>query len=240
MLLKSAKVTASYCIYTPNLPNKTKTKIMHQALHKCGGTAIAAIFLAICNSAQALTYSSAPGTYNIPSGNNTGVTVPIVLSGQPNIATFNSVTITGLTHPFYGGLRAILSNGDPTRDRRLFGTSIGPDFTFTQNNSLDLSGDYTFAENGANWYTQTVTPVPTTTTYASLDSLIVAFNNTSANTTWTLNIQDRSSGNIGSFSQWSFDVTPTTPVPFEFSPALGLGILGAAFLIKKKLDKKAK
>lgn len=31
-----------------------------------------------------------------------------------------------------------------------------------------------------------------------------------------------------------------TPVPFEFSPALGLGFLGAAFVIKKKFMKKGK
>jgi hypothetical protein len=32
--------------------------------------------------------------------------------------------------------------------------------------------------------------------------------------------------------------TFTTPVPFEFSPALGLGVLGAAFVLKQKLKKK--
>ncbi|MDX1977636.1 MAG: hypothetical protein SFT94_08175, partial [Pseudanabaenaceae cyanobacterium bins.68] len=34
--------------------------------------------------------------------------------------------------------------------------------------------------------------------------------------------------------------TPATPVPFEFNPVLGLGVLGGAFVIKKKLVKKGK
>lgn len=37
----------------------------------------------------------------------------------------------------------------------------------------------------------------------------------------------------------NFTFTNATPVPFEFSPALGLGVLGAAFVIKQKLKKKS-
>lgn len=38
----------------------------------------------------------------------------------------------------------------------------------------------------------------------------------------------------------AFKFTALTPVPFEFNPALGIGVLGTVFVIKKKLIKKAK
>lgn len=37
----------------------------------------------------------------------------------------------------------------------------------------------------------------------------------------------------------SFQLTAATAVPFEFSPALGLGVLGGSWLVRKKLAKKS-
>jgi len=37
----------------------------------------------------------------------------------------------------------------------------------------------------------------------------------------------------------SFQLTAATPVPFEFSPALGLGVLGGAWLVSKRFKKKS-
>ncbi len=113
---------------------------------------------------------------------------------------------------------------------------FGVDVDFL-NPGADLNGAYTFASSGTSWYTVT-DPVPTAPTYASLESL-TAFDGGSLNNTWTLNIQDRVGINSGDFTQWSFNVTEATPVPFEFSPALGLGVLGGAWLVRKALKKKS-
>lgn len=207
-----------------------------------GVIASLASLLALSDPAAALTiFSSAPGTYNIPDNNATGITVPITLSGQGNIASFDSVTIFGLAHTYYGDLRAILSNG--TTNVQLFGCAGGfgtcPDNLnfFSGGGAGSIGGAYTFASSGTSWYAS-LGPLPTAPTYASLQSL-TAFDGGSLNNTWTLNIQDRNDGDLGSFTQWSFNVTEATPVPFEFSPALGLGVLGGAWLVRKALKKKS-
>ncbi|MFM6477121.1 MAG: hypothetical protein ACKPGH_27105, partial [Dolichospermum sp.] len=103
--------------------------------------------LALSSAAEAITFTSPTGTYNIPNNNATGVTASISISGQPNIASFNSVTISGFTHSFYSDLRAFLSNG--TTEVQLFRTQWSPDnATFTNLGRSDLSGNYTFATTG--------------------------------------------------------------------------------------------
>jgi subtilisin-like proprotein convertase family protein len=189
--------------------------------------------LAISSSAEAISFTSAPGPYNIPDNNATGVTASINISGQPNIASFDSVTISGFTHSFYADLRAFLSNGTTTV--QLFRTRFAPDnqtFTVLGGNA-DLSGNYTFATTGANWYTQS-NPVPTATTYASFAPLS-AFDGSSLNGTWTLNVQDRQGVDIGSFSSFTINATP---VPFGFEPTGGLLIVGGACFLRKQLKKK--
>ncbi|MFM6282559.1 MAG: proprotein convertase P-domain-containing protein, partial [Dolichospermum sp.] len=110
-------------------------------------------------------------------------------------------------------MRAFLSNG--TTEVQLFRTQGAPDnATFTNLGRSDLSGNYTFATTGANWYTQTSDPVPSAT-YASSQPLS-NFNGSSLNGTWTLNVQDRVGEETGSFSSFSIDVTP---VPFESNAA---------------------
>jgi subtilisin-like proprotein convertase family protein len=188
--------------------------------------------LAISSSAEAISFTSAPGPYNIPDNNATGVTASINISGQPNIASFDSVTISGFTHSFYADLRAFLSNGATTV--QLFRNRNNPDFQTFTISILDLSGNYTFATTGANWYTQTTDPVPTATTYASFAPLS-AFDGSSLNGTWTLNVQDRESSDIGSFSSFTINATP---VPFGFEPTGGLLIVGGACFLRKQLKKK--
>jgi subtilisin-like proprotein convertase family protein len=187
--------------------------------------------LAISSSAEAISFTSAPGPYNIPDNNATGVTASINISGQPNIASFDSVTISGFTHSFYADLRAFLSNGTTTV--QLFRNRNNPDFQVFTIDSLELSGNYTFATTGANWYTQS-NPVPTATTYASFAPLS-AFDGSSLNGTWTLNVQDRESIDIGSFSSFTINATP---VPFGFEPTGGLLIVGGACFLRKQLKKK--
>ena len=188
--------------------------------------------LALSSAAEAITFTSPTGSYNIPDNNATGVTASINISGQPNISSFNSVTISGLTHTWYGDLRAFLSNGTTTV--QLLSTRWSPDnATFlTGNGNADLNGNYTFATTGANWYTQAGL-VPSATTYASFQSLS-AFNGSSLNGTWTLNVQDRLSDDTGTFSSFSIDATS---VPFESNAApAGMAIVFGAFILRRRLQ----
>ncbi|MFM6368016.1 MAG: hypothetical protein ACKPGN_07270, partial [Dolichospermum sp.] len=205
-------------------------------MFKNGGGVVASLvsILALSSAAEAITFISPTGTYNIPNNNATGVTASISISGQPNIASFNSVTISGFTHSFYSDLRAFLSNG--TTEVQLFRTQWSPDnATFTQNGRSDLNGNYTFATVGANWYTQSSATVPSAT-YASVDPLS-AFNGSPLNANWTLNVQDTVKGDTGSFSSFSIDVTP---VPFESNAApAAMAIVFGAFLVRRKLQQRS-
>ncbi|MFM6266860.1 MAG: hypothetical protein ACKPFA_10205, partial [Dolichospermum sp.] len=152
-------------------------------VQKWGGVVASLVsILALSSAAEAITFTSPTGTtggrYVILDNNATGVEATINISGQPNIASFNSVTISGFTHSYYSDLRASLSNGTTTV--QLFRTqSDGAIFT---NNRSDLSGNYTFATAGNNWYNQTPSIVPSAPTYASFQSLS-AFNGSSLNGT---------------------------------------------------------
>jgi subtilisin-like proprotein convertase family protein len=194
-----------------------------------GGLAIGLMATTTALPAQAVVFTSPPGTYNIPDQNATGISVPINVANTDTITNFNGVTISGLSHTYYADLKATLSNGATTVT--LFNCSQfvctgGASFT---NDTLVLNGNYTFANTGSDWYAQTTDPVPTGT-YQSLNALS-AFNGQSLNGTWTLTVTDNGLNDTGSFTGWSFDVNanPPEPIPFEFSPNLGLIILGIGY-----------
>jgi len=204
-------------------------------VQKMGGGVVASLvsILALSSAAEAITFTSPTSSYNIPDKNATGVTASINISGQPNISSFNSVTISGLTHTWYGDLRAFLSNSTTTV--QLLRTQWSPDHATFTTGSHDLNGNYTFATTGNNWYTQP-NPVPSATTYASFQPLS-AFNGSSLNGTWTLNVQDTESSDIGSFSSFSIDATP---VPFETNAApAGMAIVFGAFVLRSKLRQRS-
>ncbi|MFM6076456.1 MAG: proprotein convertase P-domain-containing protein, partial [Dolichospermum sp.] len=187
----------------------------------------------LSSAAEAITFNSLPGTYVIPNNNTTGVTASINIAGQPSIASFNSVTISGFTHGFYADLRAFLSNG--ATEVQLFRTDRFPDNERFDAGGSDLDGNYTFATSGANWYTQSSAIVPSAT-YASVDPLS-AFNGSPLNGTWTLKVEDRIRFDTGSFSSFSIDVTP---VPFESNAApAGMAIVFGAFFVRRKLQQRS-
>ncbi|MFM6271012.1 MAG: proprotein convertase P-domain-containing protein [Dolichospermum sp.] len=217
-------------------------------VQKWGGVVASLVsILALSSAAEAIIFTSPTGPiltggrYRIPDNNATGVSASINISGQPNnIASFNSVTISGFTHAFYADLRAFLSNGTTTV--QLFRTNVAPDnATFTNDGSIDdvgsndLSGNYTFATSGNNWYNQSSDPVPSAT-YASFQPLS-AFNGSALDGTWTLNVQDRAKQETGRFSSFSIDVTP---VPFESNAApAAMAIVFGAFLVRRKLQQRS-
>ncbi|MFM6369642.1 MAG: proprotein convertase P-domain-containing protein, partial [Dolichospermum sp.] len=204
-------------------------------VQKWGGVVASLVsILALSSAAEAITFISPTGPYNIPNNNATGVTASINISGQPNnIASFNSVTISGFNHTYYADLRAFLSNGATTV--QLFATQWSADDVGFELPGGDLNGgNYTFATVGANWYEQT-NPVPPAT-YASFQALD-AFDGSQLNGTWTLNVQDRAGGAAGSFSSFSIDVTP---VPFESNAApAAMAIVFGAFFVRRKLQQRS-
>ncbi|MFM6215439.1 MAG: hypothetical protein ACKPCQ_02630 [Dolichospermum sp.] len=156
-------------------------------VQKWGGVVASLVsILALSSAAEAITFTSPTGPYVIPDNNATGISATINISGQPNIASFNSVTISGFNHTYYADLRAFLSNGATTV--QLFATQWAADDVGFELPGGDLNGDYTFATTGADWYTQT-NPVPPAT-YASYQALS-PFNGSPLDGTWTLNVQDR-------------------------------------------------
>ncbi|MFM6025780.1 MAG: hypothetical protein ACKPER_23120, partial [Dolichospermum sp.] len=133
-------------------------------VQKMGGVVASLVsILALSSAAEAIIFTSPTGSYNIPDNDATGVTASINISGQPNIASFNSVTISGFTHTYYADLRAFLSNGATTV--QLFATQWSPDVERFEAAGSDLNVNYTFATTGNNWYDQP-NPVPSAT-YAS-------------------------------------------------------------------------
>lgn len=101
-----------------------------------------------------------------------------------------------------------------------------------------LNGNYTFANTGANWYTETSNPLPSAT-YASFQPLS-AFNGSPLNGTWTLNVQDDTMGVIGAFSSFSIDATAATPVPFESNAApAGVAIVFGALMLRRRLQQRS-
>ncbi|MFM5888853.1 MAG: hypothetical protein ACKOQS_11275, partial [Dolichospermum sp.] len=134
-------------------------------VQKWGGVVASLVsILALSSAAEAITFTSPTSSQIITDNDATGVTASINISGQPNIASFNSVTISGFTHSYYSDLRAFLSNGATTV--QLF-RSQSDGATFTQNGRSDLNGNYTFATTGDNWYNHSSSIVPSAPTYAS-------------------------------------------------------------------------
>lgn len=54
---------------------------------------------------------------------------------------------------------------------------------------------------------------------------------------YTLTINDLVPDNTGTLTTATLSFDPAVPIPFEFSPAIRLGTLGAAFALKKLISK---
>ncbi|MFM6271060.1 MAG: hypothetical protein ACKPFA_31860, partial [Dolichospermum sp.] len=84
-------------------------------VQKWGGVVASLVsILALSSAAEAITFTSPTSSYIIPNNDAIGVSATINISGQPSIASFNSVTISGFTHNYYADLRAFLSKGATT------------------------------------------------------------------------------------------------------------------------------
>lgn len=120
------------------------------------GLAIGLITTTTALSAQAfnVTSTSTGGPYTVPIIDT--LDIPITVTDTGTISSFNSVTISNLQYLFsdYRDIKATLSNGSVSAI--LFCNTFDAGCSTFTDGSLDLNGNYTFADTGSNWYTQTM------------------------------------------------------------------------------------
>ena len=150
-----------------------------------------------------------------------------------------SLTFNNLTHTWAGDLEITLEK---------VGTGLSADVIFDSgpggSQSADFDGTYTFEDGGADLTSVAlVGSIVPSGTYAPLESFSI-FDGETANGLWRLTVNDDAGGDAGGFD--SFDLTlsgtavPATAVPFEFSPTLGLVLLGGGIGLKKSRDRRLK
>ncbi len=176
--------------------------------------------------AQQMTYSTGSATvYAIPDNTPGGVSATVTVSGGASIASFDSLTLLGLSHPFLGDLVATLTHNGVTVD--LFDHAGASETNFFQGSAAAFDGkDYTFAPTGANL---AAAPdyafAPDGTIYKAsgnaangFDTLhaantLAGFDGQSVAGVWTVTLADRQSDDTGSFRGFAFTAEPMTPAP---------------------------
>ena len=153
-----------------------------------------------------------------------GLTATLTVPDGFTIASLNSVTVTGLTHPRSGELLATLSHGGTTielfdRINRTTTSSAGAlasfngqDYTLKPSSAggADLSAAAATASSG---------PIPSNVAYApylngttaqssTLTGDFTAFNGQSVSGDWKLTLSDFTASNRGTFTGFKFSVTP--------------------------------
>lgn len=192
---------------------------------------------------HALTFSSQFDEYIVP--DRRSVTVDIIVENQSEVITdFNSVSIFGIEHLGYSELSATISNSNNSVTlfscgREFLG--VCPDIRPFVDPTLDLKGDYSFSQTGADWYSQTSSDVYLPQQeYESYQDLSI-FEGQSLNDTWSLTVSDSTFLVAGTFNQWSFSVNEVFENPeddseavvFEFTPTLGIILVGGYFLFQR-------
>lgn len=180
-------------------------------------------------------------------------TITVATSGL--ITSFNSVTLTGLSHPQAGDLVITLSHGGRTVDLLdHVAASIPTNFGST----ADLSGDYTFMIGGAAIVGNAGTITPGTYApvanaaggWSSATDLLSDFAGLDVQGAWTLTIRDLLRDDTGTLTSWAFDATlptiappppppppPSGSVPLPGSAALMLaGVLAAGLGRKRRVS----
>ncbi len=197
--------------------------------------------------AQQVTYGPGPGG-PIPDANVAGITSLITVSDTFSIASFDSLTITGFNHAFIGDLIVTLSHAGVSVDIL---DRVRGDGNTTFGDSSDLNGAYTFALGGADINAAAAALGDDGTiasgTYAPYagggviggtpggfspnTQTLSDFAGQSVSGVWTLNISDRAGGDTGSFTGWSFTVTPAAAPGGGAIPEPGTLALAATGLL---------
>ena len=168
--------------------------------------------------------TTGPASYPpvIPDNNSAGLPLTNTVADTFKVASLNSVKIVGLHHTFLGDLSALLTHKGVTielfdRVGRLSNSASGSSQTF--------DGDYTFAPGGADLGSATGPAIAPAQTYRqylngtagesySLVGDFSTFNGLGVDGDWTLKIIDGGLGITGSYTGFSFTVTPVA-MPFS-------------------------
>lgn len=194
-----------------------------------GVVALLASTLSVSPSAQALTYrASFDSTVSSSNVGNVNVGNPVRLSvdldnGGVSLAnqTWTSPNVTSVTFDFGNGT-----------NKTVFNPNGGNGFS-------SFSGSY--ATNGSGQLTSVaslfdfsqVNVISTNSPSKPIQWYINGFNGVFFTTTPSGSVSINNVGNNIIASNWS--IAPATPVPFEFSPALGVGVLGGLWAGKRFL-----
>jgi subtilisin-like proprotein convertase family protein len=151
------------------------------------------------------TYGPGPGG-SIPDNNATGISSTITVNTLNQVVTsLNSVTITGLTHPWMGDLTATLSKDGVSVN--LFARPGGA------NDNSNFNGTYTFNATAAQTVAQATAALGNVDlapgTYRA-DGNLASFANLNLGGNWTLNINDQGAADVGTFIGWQFSATTVT------------------------------
>ena len=201
----------------------TNTKLFKYCLALIPGI----LALGIAPDAQALNISVTGGGSLIPESGTSGLaSSTVMVNSVPNFIIEDvTVTLTNLTHTWAGDLEISLTN-ESTGTSVLMRDNVG--------SSDDFSGTHVINDAFGTAWTST-----TSGNYASLNSFS-AFDGELANGDWTLGFNDTAGGDSGSFDSWTLalsDTAPSAAVPFEFSPGLGLLLVGAGLGLKRGQDR---
>ncbi|MEA5621338.1 proprotein convertase P-domain-containing protein [Cronbergia sp. UHCC 0137] len=193
-------------------------------------TVLTGISYTIAQPAQALSFTTSPSGINDALVGDTAQSTDFTFAVSGiNPAQTGSVSLNlDLTHPELLDLEAYLFS--PTGEQlSLFVVALGADFT---NTSFVDGGS--LLSNGSAPYTGSFAPEGASGTEISTISTFAGFNGSDPNGTWTLRFYDNFNGNVGTLNNATLNVQP---VPFEFSPTLGLLVLGGWFGRKKVVAK---
>jgi len=210
--------------------------------------------LAPSASAQ-ITFTTQPGPGGvIPDNDTNGISSLITISGfnPGTITSINSVTITGLTHPYSGDLTAVFLKRDPNNPNQairivdLF-DRVGAVSQSDAGSPANFNGTYTFVREGANLGSLANTlatgsnipsgsyaPDPNTAGgITGYSGDFDVFNGIDVNGVWELQIADTNTGEgPGSFTSWNFNVS-VVPEPGTMA-LLGTGLMPLAGMVLRR------
>ncbi len=167
------------------------------------------------------------GTYppTIPDNTPAGLSLTNTVTDTLTVGSLDGVTVLGLNHGSAGDLTATLTHNGVTIE--LF-DRIGALTAGSFGSSAIFAGDYTFAATGADISaatgadisaaTGTIDPTVTYAQYlngtagesSTFTGDFTAFNGMSVAGDWTINVADNAFGFIGSYTGFSFTVTPSS------------------------------
>ena len=234
-------------IYLISMKQFSNKKLLNYCLALIPGV----LALGTTPQALAIDISATGAGFTIPDNDPAGVFSDVTFTDDLIIDDV-TVTLTDLNHTWAGDLTATLTNLGTGTSVDLFsrpGSIDGSGF----GNNTDLEGNFSFNDSFADDFVATTAANVGgivsggdffATTLDDTQTFLSAFNGESSANTFRLTISDNAGGDTGDLGSFTLDISgtaaPATAVPFEFSPTLGLVLLGGGIGLKKSRDRRLK